>query len=59
VNNDDGSSCVMCQFLIRPRVNDYTSVKLINGQLTDKLIWSFIKITRTSYDKNQTLRRKK
>jgi hypothetical protein len=48
----------MCQFLIGPCVNDWTSVKSTNGQLTDGLIWLFIKTTWISRDKNQTIREK-
>ena len=33
--------------------------RLLLNQLTDELIWSFIKITGTLYDKNQTIREKK
>ena len=37
----------------------HMTVKLTNGQLTWEPIWFFIKITRTFYDKNQTIRKKK
>ena len=49
---DDMATCGKCQIFIRPRVSPLS-------QLTEGPIWSFIKITGTSYDKNQTLRGKK
>jgi hypothetical protein len=39
--------------------SDWTSVKSTNGQLTDGLIWSFIKIAGTLWDKIQIIRGKK
>jgi hypothetical protein len=48
------ATCVKCQIFIHPRVSSLT-----NGQLIKGSIWSFIKITRTSCDKNKTLGRNK